>query len=78
MSQHPRIGLKNGPTFAGSHTGHQINLLIDANSSYSEVLSFNDLPIPFAVFPQSSFRQPYVSGWLALRRSGAPSPSRSF
>ena len=44
-----RIGLKNGPTLPpGLNTGHQINLLIDRETlPYSEVLSFNDLPIPF-------------------------------
>ena len=44
-----RIGLKNGLSLPpGLNTGHQINLLIDRETlPYSEVLSFNDLPIPF-------------------------------
>jgi NTE family protein len=44
-----QIGLKNGPALPpGLNTGHQINLLIDRETlPYSEVLSFNDLPIPF-------------------------------
>jgi NTE family protein len=44
-----QIGLKNGATLPpGLNTGHQINLLIDRETlRYSNVPSFNELPIPF-------------------------------
>jgi NTE family protein len=44
-----QIGLKNGPTLPpGLNNGEQVNLLIDRETlPYSEVLTFNDLPIPF-------------------------------
>ena len=43
------IGLKHGPTLPpGLNTGHQVNLLIDRETlAYSDIKSFNDLPIPF-------------------------------
>ncbi len=44
-----QVGLKHGANLpAGLNTGHQINLLIDRETiDYSNVPSFNDLPIPF-------------------------------
>jgi len=44
-----QIGLKHGADLpAGLNTGHQINLLIDRESiDYSNIPSFDDLPIPF-------------------------------
>ena len=43
------IGLKNGPSLPpGLNTGHQISLLIDRETlDYSNLSSFDDLPIPF-------------------------------
>jgi NTE family protein len=43
------IGLKHGPTLPpGLNTGHQVNLLIDRETlPYSNIKSFDDLPIPF-------------------------------
>ena len=43
------IGLKNGPTLpSGLNSGHQVNLMIDRETlNYSNISSFNDLPIPF-------------------------------
>lgn len=43
------IGLKNGPSLPpGLNTGHQISLLIDRETlDYSDISSFQDLPIPF-------------------------------
>ena len=43
------IGLKLGPTLPpGLNTGHQVNLLIDKETlPYSDIKSFDDLPIPF-------------------------------
>ena len=58
-----RIGLKNGPTLPpGLNSGHQINLLIDRETlPYSEVLSFNDLPIPFrCVSTELVSGKPYI------------------
>src|SRR5258708_9855067 len=44
-----QIGLKHGADLpAGLNTGHQINLLIDRETiDYSNIPSFDDLPIPF-------------------------------
>jgi NTE family protein len=44
-----QIGLKHGATLPpGLNTGHQINLLIDRETlDYSNLSSFDDLPIPF-------------------------------
>jgi len=58
-----QIGLKNGPTLPpGLNTGHQINLLIDRETlPYSEVSSFNDLPIPFrCVSTELVSGKPYI------------------
>jgi len=58
-----QIGLKHGPTLPpGLNTGHQINLLIDRETlPYSEVLSFNDLPIPFrCVSTELVSGKPYI------------------
>jgi NTE family protein len=44
-----QVGLKHGAALPpGLNTGHQINLLIDRETiDYSNILSFDDLPIPF-------------------------------
>ncbi len=58
-----QIGLKNGPTLPpGLNTGHQVNLLIDRETlPYSEVPSFNDLPIPFrCVSTELVSGKPYI------------------
>jgi NTE family protein len=58
-----QIGLKNGPTLPpGLNTGHQINLMIDRETlPYSEVPSFNDLPIPFrCVSTELVSGKPYI------------------
>ncbi|HKM79778.1 MAG TPA: patatin-like phospholipase family protein [Candidatus Acidoferrum sp.] len=58
-----QIGLKNGPTLpAGLNTGHQLNLLIDRYTlAYSELSSFNDLPIPFrCVSTELVSGKPYI------------------
>jgi len=57
------IGLKHGPTLpAGLNTGHQVNLLIDRETlPYSNVQSFNELPIPFrCVSTELVSGKPYV------------------
>jgi len=58
-----QIGLKNGPTLPpGLNTGHQVNLMIDRETlPYSEVPSFNDLPIPFrCVSTELVSGKPYI------------------
>jgi NTE family protein len=57
------IGLKLGPTLPpGLNTGHQVNLLIDRETlPYSDVKSFDDLPIPFrCVSTELVSGKPYV------------------
>ncbi len=58
-----RIGLRNGVTLPpGLNSGHQINLLMDRETlPYSDVHSFDDLPIPFrCVSTELISGQPYV------------------
>lgn len=58
-----QIGLKNGPTLpAGLNSGQQINLLIDREVfPYSNINSFNDLPIPFrCVSTELVSGEPYI------------------
>jgi NTE family protein len=57
------IGLKHGATFPqGLNTGHQINLLIDRETlDYSNISSFDDLPIPFrCVSTELVSGKPYI------------------
>jgi NTE family protein len=57
------IGLKHGATLPpGLNTGHQVNLLIDRETlPYSNIKSFDDLPIPFrCVATEIVSGKPYV------------------
>jgi len=57
------IGLKNGATLPpGLNSGHQINLMIDRETiNYSDISSFNDLPIPFrCVSTEIISGKPYI------------------
>ena len=57
------IGLKHGPALPpGLNSGHQVNLLIDRETlPYSDVRSFDDLPIPFrCVSTELISGKPYV------------------
>jgi NTE family protein len=57
------IGLKQGAALPpGLNTGHQINMLIERETvNYSNIPSFNDLPIPFrCVSTELVSGQPYV------------------
>ena len=57
------IGLKHGPALPpGLNSGHQVSLLIDRETlPYSDVRSFDDLPIPFrCVSTELISGKPYV------------------
>jgi NTE family protein len=57
------IGLKNGASLPpGLNSGHQINLMIDRETiNYSDIPSFNDLPIPFrCVSTELISGEPYI------------------
>jgi NTE family protein len=62
------IGLKHGPTLPpGLNSGQQVNLLIDRETlPYSNVRSFDDLPIPFRCVSTE-----LVSGKAYVFRSGS-------
>jgi NTE family protein len=62
------IGLKNGATLPpGLNSGHQINLMIDRETiNYSDVTSFNQLPIPFRCVSTE-----LVSGQAFIFQSGS-------
>jgi NTE family protein len=62
------IGLKHGPALPpGLNSGHQVNLLIDRETlPYSNVRSFDDLPIPFRCVSTE-----LVSGKAYVFRSGS-------
>jgi NTE family protein len=62
------IGLKHGPSLPpGINSGHQVNLLIDRETlPYSEVRSFDDLPIPFRCVATE-----LVSGKAHIFRNGS-------
>jgi NTE family protein len=62
------IGLKHGPALPpGLNSGHQVNLLIDRETlPYSDVRSFDDLPIPFRCVSTE-----LVSGKPHVFRSGS-------
>ena len=62
------IGLKHGPALPpGLSAGHQVNLLIDRETlPYSNVRSFDDLPIPFRCVSTE-----LVSGKAHIFRSGS-------